>query len=233
VHAVEHEGHGEQVAVLEGDHGPDVFWSGPVGVDLRQQAERVHYYPHPDPAQSHQHVAQVAHPLHRVLRLDVPPRKRHHYVTGVVSDQDHGARRNLVAHRREQDQRHCHRVVEDVLVKLPLGVALDDEHLEEGEGVDAELDHEVHFEFGGGVHWPAGVLLVDLGAGAAAAGNGGEPVLTAEEVVGEDGDEGVEDAVEGQFEHEVGLVVALVCLVLGVDDGFDPALHEVEPGVFG
>jgi len=104
VHAVEHEGHAEEVAVLEGNHGPEVGGGGLVGVDLCQQAEGEHHYAHPDPQPSHEHVAEVGDPLVHILGLDVAPREGYEDITGIVHDQDHGARRDLVAHGGEQDQ---------------------------------------------------------------------------------------------------------------------------------
>jgi len=105
-------------------------------------------------------------------------------------------------------------VVQHVLVEFALGFALEHHHLEEGEEVDSQLDHEVHLELVDGVDRPAGVLLVDLSARPAAPRHAGEPVLLPEQRIGEDCDCSVEDAVKAEFEHKAGLVHALLALVL-------------------
>jgi len=97
--------------------------------------------------------------------------------------------------------------------------------------VDAQLDHEVHLQLGGGVHWPAWILLVDLRAGPATPSHARKPIFVAEEEICEDSDECVKDCVEAKFQQKASLVHTLLPLILGMHNRFYPALHEVKPRI--
>jgi hypothetical protein len=103
VHAIENEGHGQQVVIFEGNHGPVVLGGWPVHVDVGQEAEREHDDPHPDPDRSHYYVNHGVHPLRGVDRLHKKPTKSDQDVAGIVDDEDHRASGYLVAHCREED----------------------------------------------------------------------------------------------------------------------------------
>jgi hypothetical protein len=65
--------------------------------------------------------------------------------------------------------------------------------------MNAQLDHEVHLQLGRRISRPVGVLLVDLPTSPTPSHNRGKPILIAEQDIGQDSGEGVENRVQTQF----------------------------------
>lgn len=116
-----------------------------------------------------------------------------------MDDEDHRPRSDLIAHHRKEYKGGCNAMMQQQLIKLPLGLPLDHDHLEHRKEVHSQLNHEVHLEVGS-VGWPVWVLLVDLAALTTATNNVREPVFIPKQVVGEDRGEGVKHRVEAELE---------------------------------
>lgn len=122
--------------------------------------------------------------------------------------------------------------MQNVFIKFPFCFALEHDHLEKREGMDAQLDHEVGFKLVSRVQRPVGVLFVDLCARATSSDHGGEPVLIPKKHIGEDCNKCVENAIERQFECGSGFVYSFLSFILRVDERLNPISAKVEPRVF-
>lgn len=144
MHAVEDEGHDEEVAVLETDDVPLVLRSGLVRVNISEEAEGKDDDPQVDPSAGHHDVNYFDVVLSLVLGLHEGTPKCNEDIAHVMYDEYHGPRSYLIAHHREKYKRSCHAMMKQQLVKLPLGLPLDDDHLKHRKEVHSELYHEVH-----------------------------------------------------------------------------------------
>jgi hypothetical protein len=55
-------------------------------------------------------------------------------------------------------------MMQQILIILAFRLSLDDDHFENGEDMDAQLNHEEHLEFGTLLHGPIRIVHVDCRA---------------------------------------------------------------------
>ena len=118
MHSIEHEGHGQQVAVLETYYVPLVVRCRLVRIDVSQQTEREHHDAHVYPGQSGRDIDDCGLDFTLVFGLHEGASEGNGYVAGIVNDEDHGSCGNFIAHHGEEDECGSHEVVQQVLVEL-------------------------------------------------------------------------------------------------------------------
>lgn len=200
MHAVENKGHYEKVAVFEAYDVPLILRGGFVGVDIGEQAEGKDYDPEVDPDTGHHDVHYFDVILGHVLGLHEGSAKGYENITGIMHDKDHRPRSDLIAHHREEYKRGCNTMMQQQLIKLPLCLPLDDDHLKHRKEVHSKLNHEVHLEIGS-IRWPIRVLFIDLAAFTTTTNNIREPIFIPKQVVGEDRSEGVKHRIEAKLQY--------------------------------
>lgn len=124
-------------------------------------------------------------------------------------------------------------MVEEELIVLSIGLTLDGQTLENGEGVDSELQHvedlEVRDYF---IGRPVRVGPVNVSALPATPQLSREPILLLEEMIISECRDRVEDGVEAEFADGFHPILPLIALILIMNDIEHPFLHHPKVGVF-
>ncbi len=122
--------------------------------------------------------------------------------------------------------------MQEVLMVLALGFALDDGHFEHWESVDSQLKEEINLKLSPFFRGPVGVVFVDFGTLATTSNNWGEPILVPKKDEGHDGRKRIKQAVITEFKNINGFPVPDFSLVLHVDQFVYSIPHHVVVTIF-